>query len=291
MAAKEKQPKSTLRDKMLEGASKTTVWCYEHLPNDPHAMEEVTTIGNDTIMKINKSFLISFNYDQWSVPAFIFSMYFESLMEHIMSKRATNPLGYSVNVCNCFQVGYENNVRTDNEKVGNISPFIYHRGVSNMVDLSQYIPAGDARKTTPPDDISKIDKNTFNRIVSEWNMKNPAVTLGLTSAEVVAIEQATFRRAKQANITIGTSQSFILPMVIAFYEAILARLVMRKQSPVNAEKSFLSINILGYFNAIIQEPEDPQDANYMGYYISFQPTNYMKLTFKDDVAAGKFEED
>jgi hypothetical protein len=237
------------------------------------SIDDIKHICVAAIKMLNTQIGAAFKDESYPLPAIVYNAFMEEVATFLMTKRNTYN-AYAIQVNQNFHCGYTNNQNTDNEKIGNFLPFIVHRGVNQPLKEENIT----VQRST------KMTRLEFEAKLNEWIKINvPA-----NANDLMALKAGTFNRiqniGKQYSIekAVTVPEVLICPMVGIFHECILDRLRFLKQS--QPHKTDVSVNIMGIYQAKLVEVGN-DNPNYMGYFVLFEPKNFLKLSLKDDAIA------
>jgi hypothetical protein len=208
----------------------------------------------------------------WPLIPMIYDAVFESLIEHLSSKRSLHKK-YKITVGRNFVMSYDN-IDTDSaEQEGCFMPMMDHAGTS--IRLAGKI--NSSKKVT----YSVIDNMYGENYATNSDIEHIKATADNKLRKMYTTD-------KDGKVLESDKSQIYLPsnliMIIfsLFHDCVLARLKMMKESNPDDD---VEINVLGLYVAAIEDVESP-DANYEGYYIHYAPKDIVKLALKSDALAG-----
>lgn len=209
--------------------------------------------------------------NMWPLIPMIYDAVFEALIDHLSSKRSFHKK-YAVRIGNNFIMSYDNIDTDEAEQEGCFMPMMEHVGTSIRL-------AGKINMS------KKVSYQTIDAMYGENYTTNSDIEH--IKAEAMKKLKRMYSTDKDGNVLSADKSQIYMPsnliMVIfsLFHDALLARLKMMKEANPDED---VYLDVLGLYTVRIEDV-DPQDANYEGYYIMYEPKDIVKLSIKFDQLA------
>lgn len=241
-----------------------TDW-FNRLSGDDNIKHAAVT----TCMLIRDSVGIVYQDDMWPLIPMIYDAVFEALVDHLVSKRVYHKR-YKVSIGKNFVMMYDNIDTGEAEQEGCFMPMMEHSG--NTIRFQGH--------------VNQSKKVTYSTIDSMYT-ENFTNTSDIEHIKATAMQklQKLYSTDKDGNILeadkcqINMTSNLIMIIFSLFHDALLMRLKMMKEAEPDED---IELNVLGLYRVMIDDVEDPSDANFDGYFVRFEVSDILKLNLKSD---------
>lgn len=206
--------------------------------------------------------------EMWPFIPMVYSATYEAIVDYLASKR-THYSKYKITVGKNFVLSYDNIDTGEAEQEGCFMPMMEH--------------VGECIRLQGKTNISKkVTYATIDNMYSQNFTTNSDIEH--IKANAAAKLQKMYTTDKDGKRLTGDKSVLYLPpnliMIIftLYHDSILMRLKMMKEADPDGD---IEMNVLGLYTVSIEDV-DPDDANYSGYYIKYEPKDIVKLSIKDN---------
>jgi hypothetical protein len=254
-----KKPKEVELDLQTSESPKketfVTRWFKDACPDNP---EDIKSICELTARSAEEQFKLELKGSNYEVFALVFFATFESVLDFLREKQKRHKK-YSIEICNSINIGYQNSVDPDNEKMGNFMPVMEYVGVNrNIVNSSEMTP-----DTTTKSFILWKELNIKKRIEDYKEIQELAYDLILN----------------KYNTDLRTSEAAI-PLFCIFMDHINNVLRMKYREAEGTKVSEIKLRVMGIFDAFYSFNEETAKE-----VIQYTPLPFFKLGLKNDSVA------